>query len=48
MIDCTPLRRDGYALLRGAIPGDWIEGLWQTVMDTHGSQRGQDSRTKPW
>jgi ectoine hydroxylase-related dioxygenase (phytanoyl-CoA dioxygenase family) len=27
MLDHMQLHRDGYALLRGAIPGDWIEGL---------------------
>ncbi len=27
MIDRTQLHRDGFALLRGAIPGDWLEGL---------------------
>lgn len=27
MFDPDSLRRDGYALLRGAIPADWLEGL---------------------
>lgn len=27
MFDPDSLRRDGYTLLRGAIPADWLEGL---------------------
>ena len=32
MIDCTRLHEDGYALLRGAIPADWLGDL-RTVFD---------------
>ncbi|KRA40131.1 phytanoyl-CoA dioxygenase family protein [Pseudoxanthomonas sp. Root630] len=39
MIDRDALQRDGYALLRGAIPADWLEGLRATfdagVMPAH-------------
>lgn len=27
MIDCEQVRREGYALLRGAIPADWLDAL---------------------
>lgn len=30
MIDPAQVQRDGYALLRGAIPGEWLDGLRDT------------------